>query len=244
LAFRSSIARVALALAALATPLASGAFAATLQVNGPAGAEVVLRGEVLGVLPLSEPIELPHGQVHVIEIRKPGYVTHEEQVLLQMPETEQVVDVELLKLGKRTAVIGSALLAGTGQFYQDRNTTAWIHLGLQLTAWGSAIYGELQFKDKRDEYELLDQQYKEALAPTEIAALSEDRDAKWNEMQDAKSWRNWSLGAVAVIAAWSAFDAWRGHDRFYATVQSPDESGDGTTTAQAGLRWNFGGAAR
>ena len=35
-------------------------------------------------------------------------------------------------------VISSLLLAGTGQFYQGRNTMGWIQLGLQLTACGKS----------------------------------------------------------------------------------------------------------
>ena len=160
------------------------------------------------------------------------------------PETELHVDAELLTLSRNTAVISSALLAGTGQFYQRRKTAGWIQLGAQATAWGSALYGELTFKSKRDDYEALDQQYKEALAPGEIASLRDARDQAWSEMQDARTWRNWSLGAVAAIAVWSAFDAWRGHNRFHAAVRSPAESPDGAATAQVGLRWDFGGGAR
>jgi hypothetical protein len=49
---------------------------------------------------------------------------------------------------------------------------------------------------------------------------------------------------VVAIAVYSAFDAWRGHERFHVGVQSADESPDGTATAQVGLRWEFGGGAR
>ena len=47
-----------------------------------------------------------------------------------------------------------------------------------------------------------------------------------------------------AIAAWSAFDAWRGHNSFHAAIQSADDSPDGATTAQVGLSWGFGGGAR
>lgn len=218
--------------------------AATLEVVGPEGAEVVRDDEVIGVLPLEAPIELPPRQFMIIQVRKAGFATHEEQVFLENPETALRVEVDLVALNRTTAVASSALLAGTGQFYQGRRKTGMVHLGLQLVAWGSVVYGELQFKDKRDEYEALNQQYLDALVAADIAQLRDERDVVWSEMEDAKTWRNWSIGAVVAIAAWSAFDAWRGHQSFHAAIQSGDASPDGATTAQIGLSWGFGGGAR
>jgi len=240
---RSSIARGALFLAVLVSMFASGSGAATLNVVGPAGAEIVIDGMVVGILPLPAPVELPHARMLMLEVRRNGYISHEQQVWLPNPETEMSIDVDLLILSRKTAVVSSSLLAGTGQFYQGRRTAGWIQLGLQLTAWGSVIAGELAFQDKRDEYETLDQEYQDALAPSEITRLRDERDATWEEMQDAKTWRNASIGAVVIIAAYSAVDAWRGHNRFYANVESPSESADGSTTMKAGLSWSFGGGA-
>jgi hypothetical protein len=135
-------------------------------------------------------------------------------------------------------------LAGTGQFYQGRRKTGMVHLGLQLVAWGSVVYGELQFQDKREDFESLDQEYHDALLADDIARIRADRETAWNEMEDAETWRNVSIGAVIAIAAWSAFDAWRGADHFHAGIESAEDSPDGATTAQIGLTWGFGGGAR
>jgi hypothetical protein len=241
---RSPIARGVFFLAVLVSVFASGSRAATLDVVGPAGAEVVIDGMVVGTLPLPAPLVLPHGQMLMLEVRRNGYITHDQQVWLETTETELSIDVDLLTLSRKTAVVSSSLLAGTGQFYQGRQTAGWIQMGLQLTVWGSVIVGELAFQDKRDEYETLDQEYQDALAPSEITRLRDERDASWNEMQDAKTWRNVSIGAVLIVAAYSAVDAWRGHSRFYATVEPPSASVDGSTTMKAGLSWTFGGGVR
>lgn len=218
--------------------------AATLLVTGPAGAEVLIDGAPSGTLPLPAPLVLPHGQVMILQVRLPGFVTHEQQVFLLGPTTDLTVNVQLLRMSKRTAVVSSLLLAGSGQFYQGRVNSGWIQMSLQVAAWGSALYGEYQFQNRRDTYEQLDQDYEEALAPSEIAELRDERDAAFSDVEDAKLWRNVSLGAVAAIALYSAFDAWRAHERFYAGVQAPGQSADGTTTALVGLRWHFGGGAR
>jgi hypothetical protein len=244
LILRSPFVRGIVLLVTLLAGAASVAGAATLDVVGPAGAEVVRDGQVLGTLPLDAPIELPHQQFMIIEVRKPGFRTHQEQVYLQTADSEMTIEVELLAQNRSTAVVSSALLAGTGQFYQGRKTAGSIQMGLQLVAWGSVIYGEYQFKQKRDDYEVLDQQYRDALIADDIAQIREEREAAWSDMEDAKTWRNVSIGAVVAIAAWSAFDAWRGHERFHAGVQPASESLDGTATAQVGLRWQFGGGAR
>lgn len=238
------IARLAPLCAALFSLLASAAGAATLDVNGPEGAEVVVDGTVLGTLPLAEPLELPHGRLLIVQVRRAGYITHEEQVYLNTAGTEMVLEAELLGLSRRTAVVSSALLAGSGQFYQGRQKAGWIQLGLQLGAWTSVVLGELQFQDKRDEYLALDQQYHEAISPHEIDLARQARDTARDDLDVARTWRNVSLGVVVVLAAYSAFDAWRGHDHFYAAVAPADASVDGSPTAQAGLRWNFGGGAR
>jgi hypothetical protein len=237
------IARVALLLAALVCLLVPGAEAASLDVIGPPGSEVVVDGEVLGVLPLAAALELPHGRLLLVEVRRPGFVTHHEQVFLNDAGTEMVLEVDLLGLSRKTAVISSAILAGTGQFYQRRSTTGWIHLGLQLGAWASVVYGELWFQSERDDYLVLDQQYQQALAPTEIAEARAARDAAREDLDAAKAWRNVSIGVVVAIAAYSAFDAWRGHDRFFAGLTPASASLDGSPTLQAGLRWGFGGGA-
>lgn len=239
-----SIARCALLLAAGVLSVAPLARAATVDIEGPAGAEVLIDGELRGVLPLSGPLELPHGQLMILEVRRQGYVTHTQQLLLRASTTAMTVSVEMLTLSRRTATVSSLLLAGTGQFYQARPTAGWIQMGLQVTAWGSALYGELLFQDRRDSYEQLDQQYREALAPSDIATIREERETAWNELEDARLWRNVSLGAVALLAAYSAFDAWRGHGRFYSTLETPSQSADGSLSAKAGLRWNFGEGAR
>ncbi len=240
----SSIARGVFILAVLISLIANGADAATLNVTGLPGSQIVIDGEVVGILPLTAPLELPHAQMMTLEVRRNGFISHEQQLWLPNPETEMNIAVDLLTLSRRTAVVSSSLLAGTGQFYQGRRTAGWIQMGMQLTAWGSVIAAELTFKDRRDEYEALDQQYKDALAPTEIVRLREEREAKWDEMQDVKVWRNASIGAVVIIAAYSAFDAWRGHNRFYATVEPASASLDGSATMKAGLSWNFGGGVR
>jgi hypothetical protein len=156
----SPIVRGALLLAVLLSAMATEAVAATLNVIGPQGSEVVVDGVVVGILPLSAPLEFPHGQMLMLEVRRNGFIGHEQQVWLPNPETEMSIEVDLLTLSRKTAVMSSTLLAGTGQFYQGRRTAGWIQLGLQLTAWGSVIVGELVFKDRRDEYEMLDQEYR------------------------------------------------------------------------------------
>lgn|GEM_PF-3261652 len=227
-----------------AGPGAGTAQAATLDVTGPAGAEVLIDGQSYGALPLDAPLELPVKQLMILQVRRGGYSTHEQQIYLNEPTTEMVVEIELLPLGRRTAMVSSAILAGSGQFYQGRMTAGWIQMGLQVAAWSSVVYGELTFQNRRDDYEDLNQKYQDALAPSEITRLRDERDTAWNELDDAKTWRNASLGAVALIAAYSVFDAWRGHNRFYTAFEPASASLDGNPTALAGLRWNFGGGAR
>ena len=57
--------------------------------------------------------------------------------------------------------------------------------------------------------------------------------------------RSYATVAVIAIGAWSVYDAWRAHDRFFegTTVESPVQTAvsrdvDGTRV-EVGWRWNF-----
>ncbi len=211
--------------------------AATLMVHGPGGAEVLVDGRTMAVLPMDDGIELEAGS-YAIEVRLPGHRSHLETIELSAPESRFDLAVELRPMSRRSAVAYSAVLAGLGQLYQRRRGTGWTMMGLQLGAWSVAAWAETRYQDRVDEYEVLDRQYDAALAPGEINRLAAARDAAYDDVETYQTWRNVALGAGLAIGLWSMVDAWRGHDRFFVAagpLVAPDP-GRGSIARLAGRR--------
>lgn len=224
-----------------ATLLCSGpAFAATLEVEGPAGAELFVDGERVGVLPLAGPIAVEPG-IRTLECRKPGHLVHTEAVNIDGPETTLSVHLELEPLSRRRALGSSVALAGLGQLYQGRTRMGWTMVALQGSAWLVVAAAEGSFQSKRDDYEILDRRYQDAILQSEITRLRGERQAAFDDIESAKNLRNAALGAVVVIGVWSLFDVWRAHSGFYADAEVPErvESASATGSLEA-TQWRLG----
>lgn len=214
--------------------------AATLEVKGPAGAELFVDGERVGALPLAGPIVVEPG-VRVLECRKPGHLVHTEAVNIDGPETALSVQVELEPLSRRRALGSSVALAGLGQLYQGRKRMGWTMIALQGSAWLVAAAAESSFQTTRDDYEILDRRYQDAILESEIVRLRSERQAAFDDLESAKNLRNAALGAVVVIGVWSLFDVWRAHGGFFADAEVPERVGLASDSGSLGAtQWRLG----
>lgn len=233
--------RLALILGTMMAVLAFGAVApaATLGVRGPAGAELFVDGQRIGVLPLGEPVPVEPGLV-VIECRKPGHLVHRETLTVEGPETELSVELELQALSRRRALGSSLALAGLGQLYQGRPRMGWTMVALQGSAWLLAAAAEGAFQSSRDDFEVLDRRYQDAILETEVVALRKERDAAYDDLESARNLRTTALGAVVVIGVWSLFDVWRAHGGFFADAEVPALAGNSPATNLESTQWRLG----
>ncbi len=212
--------------------LAVGAEAASLDLSGPSGATVFVDGEEVGTLPLAEALPLTKG-THGLEVRLAGFQNHYEQLRVLKEDSELVLNLSLLPLQRWRAVGYSAVLGGLGQLYEGRSRRGWIMMGLQLGTAIVASYGEARFQNRRDEYEILDRKYADAVAPNEIASLRADRDAVYQDMDSAETLRNAALAGVVAIGLWSVVDAWMGFGDVY--VAAGDEVQPLSSTSSSSL---------
>lgn len=206
---RRKLIPLACTLAVLATPLA--AEAATLLVEGPAGAVLRLDGRGRATLPMGQPIPVEPGE-YALVVELDGYEDH-RQFLLVEGEEEVVLQVELLPLERMRAVGYSLLLAGTGQLYQGRRSRGWGYLGLQLASVAGFVAGEAWLSSRRDDFELAMEDYRAAVAPGDIAAARAEASAASDDMESAESIRNLAAGVAIGLAVLSAADAWWTHGR-------------------------------
>lgn len=218
--------------------------AATIDVTGPAGAEVSIDGAARGVLPLPRPLPVEPGR-RILEVRKRGHVTHQEVVEVTSPDHAIQIDVDLISLNRWQAMGSSAVLAGLGQLYQSRPTMGWTMLALQVGAWGWLFYSEDQYKSARDDYLTELTAYEAETDRFDIVARRDATLAAFDDVESKNDLRTYATITVIAIGAWSVFDAWRQHDRYYEASESslPIETAvsrdvDGTRVEVA-WKWNF-----
>jgi hypothetical protein len=113
-------------------------------------------------------------------------------------------------------------------------------MGVQIAVASVAAYGEAQFQTHRDDYEILDRKYAAAVAPSEIAALREQRAAAYDDMDTAEKIRNVALISTAAVGIWSVLDAWLGFDSVYVEAPPVREYSLGSPTAGSDLALRLG----
>ncbi len=205
--FRSPI-RLLLVPAVLATVVCvRPAAAATLEITGPAGAEILLDGTPLGFLPLPEPVTVAPGR-HEIFCDLPGYTRYREPIVLPQEDDHLLLVIRLTPLSLRTAVGSNLLLAGLGQHYLGHSTRGWLYNATEIGGLLTALAGEIKRSDYRKDYLLLRGRYNEAINADEIATFSAAMDQAYTDMEDMETLRNTGLAVAGGAVLISMLDAW------------------------------------
>lgn len=198
---------LSLAAAVIVAACVLRAEAARLYVFGTDNATVTLDGDQVGRLPLEGPLDLESG-LHLVRVSHAGYRSYETAVEILSPDSEQSVEVWLLPLERRVAVVSSLFLAGTGQLYLGREKTGWTFLALQLAAVSWAVYAENEFQAASTDFERAQREYQESVTDEEIRAARANMDAAWADVNDAEDPRTLALWSIVGVAVVSAAEAW------------------------------------
>lgn len=195
-----------LAIVALALP-AGHATAATLQLAGPAGAEVRINGATAGFLPLAEPLTLPPGS-YEIACDLPGRQPFRTVVRILQDDEWRHVTIRVLPYGRRTAVLSNLALAGLGPRYLGKPGRGWLYSAAEIGGLAAALYGELARSNAQDEYLLALDAYGEAINAEDIAVRRAAADAKYRDAADAADLRDLGLAVAAGAVVVSMLDSW------------------------------------
>lgn len=214
----------------------SGAWASSLTVKGPPGSVVFIDGEPRGTLPLETPIELAPGEYR-LRCEMPGYVPHEETIVLQDPGHELSVTVRLVRRRRSTAVAYSLVLAGLGQHYQGNHRRGWTLMAIQLGAVAGAIYGESRFKNHRSDYEDAYRLYQDSVDAEDIARYRTDANRAYSDMESAESLRNTALWITAATGLFAAIEAWIAHPKLVVSSDRPEPSSQGALDVNLQVGW-------
>jgi PEGA domain-containing protein len=188
-------------LAALLAAPGSGASAATVELAGPAGAEVFVDDEAIGFLPLTTPLVLKPGS-YLLRCELPGHQPFEVALRLHSNDENKRIRARLMPLRRRTALGINLVFAGLGQHYSGQNLRGWAYNIMEAGGLLTALTGELQRSDFRKDYLLLLAEYGRQINVDRIAEYEQLTLEAYADMEDAEQLRNIGLlvagGAVVL----------------------------------------------
>jgi len=177
-------------------------------VTIPQGAEVSLEGDVIlsGVSPVRFR-QMIVGKYNLV-VKKAGYESYNKQVIID-PFTPTEIEVRLKSKTKSKALIRSLLIPGWGQRYADRKAKGNILTVLAVGAAATFAYAELDYQDKKDDFEAKQIEYDEIVSGGTIEELNQfypgflsTRDKAY----DAETFRRVSFVTLAGIYAINLID--------------------------------------
>ncbi|HSH00838.1 MAG TPA: PEGA domain-containing protein, partial [candidate division Zixibacteria bacterium] len=177
--------------------------------SDPPGALVTLTGaaRLTGVAPVFFSQGIPG--LYQLEVSRHGYETYRSQVTISLDRATQV-NVKLTPRSRGKAALRSLILPGWGQFYTKQKAKGWILTSLAITASGVLIAAEVNYQDKRDEFDEVDAAFRRAQVGGTSADIEELRPrlfAAQADAYDAETLRWTAAGAVAAVWAVSFLDA-------------------------------------
>jgi len=206
-----------------ATPRASGN--AFLQVGGPAGAHVLIKGKEVGRLPLGGPLALAPGD-YLVEGELGGYAPFHEEMDFENPGEQVLLQLRLIPLHRRDALFYSLVLAGLGENYVGRPVLGYALSAAEVGGVVAAIGGQLLYTNHRNDYLVLYDAYRHAVSDADVASRRAEAQDAWNKMRNAQSLRNTGLLVAAGSVVVGMLDSW---------LRFPSiEAGPGATAAAAG----------
>jgi TM2 domain-containing membrane protein YozV len=190
----------------LTISLAIPAAAATLQISGPPGATVRINDHEVGTLPLARPLDLPRG-TYAVTCEARGYQDFDSVVVLGEDDAWSHLHVRPVRLSRSTAVRSNLLFAGLGQHYLGQGWRGWLYTAVEAGGLLTALSGEIQRGDHRDDFRLYQAQYDVAISPGDILRYRELTAKAYADMQDASDLRDSGLLVAAGAIAVSMLDA-------------------------------------
>lgn len=180
--------------------------AATVHLSGPVGADVRLDGHRLGLLPMAS-LDLPLG-VYEIECRARGYENLSQSLVITDNDVTLHVRLRPNQIRRSRAIEGSLLYAGVGQRYMGARWRGWLYTVGETVGLLTALSGEIDRQNCKDEYTNAIRQYRQAVSPATIEKWHDKAEEAYADVADAEDVRNMGLMIAAGTWAVSLLDAW------------------------------------
>jgi hypothetical protein len=197
--------------ATLALMLGGGAAptarAATLEIDGPAGAAVTVDDAPIGRLPLASPVALEPG-LHQVTCALRGYELFAADILITQESAVHRLCARLIPLRRRDGVLFNLVFAGLGQRHIGRPALGWALTSLEAGGLITGLAGELSLRNRRDDYAVLYDAYLNAITDEAIASRRAETETAWSRVEDAESLRRTGLLIAAGAVVVSVLDVW------------------------------------
>jgi hypothetical protein len=225
--------------------IATAASGATLQITGPAGGTVRLEDHPVGALPLNAPLQLPRG-TYTVTCEAAGYQACSETVILGEDDAWVHLHLRPVRLTRSTAMANNLLFAGLGQLYMGARWRGWLYVAGEAGGLLTAVAGEAQRVNDRDDYKLYLADYQAAIDPDQIDRYRKLAQASFQGMRDGEDQRDLGLMIAGGAIALSLLDAWLFCP--HAEAPAPVTAGLTALPGEGGLgavvRLSFGDEAR
>lgn len=177
----------------------------TITTNPP-GATVYLRGEL--DLVANTPANLPNtiSGRYKAEVTRPGYETWKGDFTF-VPGSPNNIAIRLSKKTRVKATLRSLIVPGWGQVYSgDKLRGYFITTGAVLSA-AAIFHLDRRFDKKKDEFDIAQANYDNAMSIEEKIALKAISDEKQQDAYKAETDRNTALAVGAAFWAYNVLDA-------------------------------------
>lgn len=175
-----------------------------LVIDGfPARSKISLNDLLIGYTPVKS-YEVPFGSYRLMA-SKDGYHPYYKQIEVNKIEP-YAISINLEPKSMTRALIFSALIPGSGQFYLDQNSKGLLLGAAALGSAGLAFYYFNEFNSKSDQYDIDKLNYENNIDMTSMTSLYDKMEQSYREMEDAASMSNLLIGAAVTIWAINIMD--------------------------------------
>ncbi len=175
----------------------------------PEGALVELTGvaSLAGLSPVYFSQGIPG--IYELKVSKTGYETYRRKVQISVDRVEQV-DVRLDPKTRGKAAIRSLIWPGWGQSYAGQKGKGTFMRIVAVAAGATAVLAELSYQNKKDDFDVANASYQNALQNGSVEGLTVWRsrlEVAQTDAHDAESFRRAAVGGAIAVWAVSFLDA-------------------------------------
>jgi hypothetical protein len=123
-----------------------------------------------------------------------------------------IIRSETVRSSKPKAFILSLVHPGRGQFYQNKKVRGMLFGALTVASGLTALEYHNRYDEQANRYEILVERYETAESSSERDLLRQAADIQWDEVNEARRYRNTAYIITAGLWGWNVLDTLWGND--------------------------------
>ena len=172
----------------------------------PIVADIVLDGNKLNLI--SSNVDGLDWGKHSIKATMTGYESKSITVIIDNSEVQDI-NIKLIPLSKKRAILYSALLPGSGNIYFGERKKGVVSVFIGMSFLASSLKFRTEYGDLRDQYNLNRLAYENAESGSEISSAFEKMKASFDKADSKKQLYDGLTAATALFWLYNVWDATR-----------------------------------